>query len=520
MISPLLLSVFFVFSDCDSAYDRWPETNVLTFVGCANAAIPGDCIAANAGLDFSTPPGSNIGLDGSDTSVPDNPEQIIYTWTQVDNGAPSVTLNNANTATPHFQATVQGEYQFQLTASWNCREDVDTVSVTVGERAIPSALNAVVLVDMPCQPVQLTYAFPGDTRLFIVTKPGVINIYKNGQLLPTPFLDIQDRVTGTCAGGTEQGLLGIAFDPNYATNGVFYLNYTGTFPSAGGSANDTRIVAYGTSGNPDIADAASATLLLTVSQPETNHNGGQILFGPDGYLYIGNGDGGGGGDNHGAIGNGQNRQTLLGKMLRYQANQLNPLSIPPTNPFVSDPATLDDIYALGLRNPWRFSFDRLTGDLYIGDVGQGSWEEIDFQEAGTPGGQNYGWRLMEGAHCFNPVTNCDPGGLTYPIYEFSSNSGNCSVIGGYVYRGGAIPDLDGFYVFSDYCGSNSTTIDNYKTLINFDGTWIDSGLNLYVNNNIVRDIMVAFGEDSAGELYTLHFDGTIRRITGVRSFHP
>ncbi len=520
MLSPLLLCVSLLLDDCNSAYERWPETNVLAYVGCANIASAGDCIVADAGTDFTSPPGPSVMLDGSATSATSHPELIQYSWIQVDNGAPTVTLIDADTATPHFEAQLQGKYQFQLTASWNCREDLATVSVTIGTRPIPSALNTTVLVEMSCQPVQLTYAFPGDTRMFIVTKPGVISIYKNGSLLPTPFLDIQSLVTGTCAGGTEQGLLGMAFDPDYQNNGIFYINYTGTFPSAGGSANDTRIVAYGTSGNPDVADAASATLLLTVSQPETNHNGGQILFGPDDYLYIGTGDGGGGGDIHGAIGNGQNRQTLLGKMLRYEANQLDPLSIPPSNPFVGDPSTFDDIYALGLRNPWRFSFDRLTGDLYIGDVGQGSWEEIDFQEAGTAGGQNYGWRLMEGTHCYNPATNCDPGGLTYPIHDYDSGAGNCSVIGGYVYRGSAIPDLDGFYIYSDYCGSASTSIDNYGTLINFDGNWIASGLNIYTNNTIVRDIMVAFGEDSAGELYTLHFDGTIRRITGVRSFHP
>jgi len=207
-------------------------------------------------------------------------------------------------------------------------------------------------------------------------------------------------------------------------------------------------------------------------------------------------------------------------MLRYQVNGLGALTVPPDNPFVGDPSTLDDIWALGLRNPWRFSFDRFNGDMYIGDVGQADWEEVDFQPASSTGGENYGWRLKEGNHCYNPTTNCDPGGLTDPIFDYSSNGGYCTVIGGYVYRGIDIPDLDGFYVYTDWCASGNASLRSYKILTRLGESWVANDLDIYVNNQILNDSVVAFGEDSRGEVYTCHTGGAIRKIVGIRTFKP
>jgi glucose/arabinose dehydrogenase len=285
-------------------------------------------------------------------------------------------------------------------------------------------------------PTGIANAGDGGGRLFIIEKAGTIHIFDGGAVLPEPFLDISDRVN---AGASEQGLLGLAFHPNYAENGYFFVNYT---DGSGG----TVVSRFSVTDDPNRADPASEEVVLTQAQPAGNHNGGNLVFGPDGYLYIGLGDGGASGDR---FRNGQNLGTLLGAMLRIDVNEL-PYSIPPDNPFVDDPNALGEIWAYGLRNPWRYSFDRATGDLTIADVGQNVYEEVDFQPADSAGGENYGWPIMEGLHCYPDGANCDPAGLVQPVAEYDHSQG-CSVTGGYVYRGERFPAMQGVYFYGDYC---------------------------------------------------------------------
>ncbi len=337
-------------------------------------------------------------------------------------------------------------------------------------------------------PVYVTHAGDGSSRLFVVEKRGAIRILAGGQANPAPFLDIRSIVGSR---GSEQGLLSVAFHPDYATNGLLFVNYTDT-------NGNTVVARYRVSDDPDLADPHSARIILTLDQPAANHNGGLLLFGPDGYLYIGAGDGGRGGD---PWGNAQNHQVLLGKMLRLDVDSGEPYGIPPDNPFVADPAVRDEVWALGLRNPWRYSFDRTTGNLYIADVGQNKWEEIDFQPARSPGGANYGWNIMEGTHCFSPSTNCDSTDLVLPIAEYGHDVG-CSVTGGYVYRGSAYAAMAGAYFYGDFCSGRIWAL--YR---NRDGEWrttklLDSGLSIS-----------SFGEDEAGELYVTDLgDGRLFRL--------
>ncbi len=326
-------------------------------------------------------------------------------------------------------------------------------------------------------PVDIQNAGDDSGRLFIVEKTGRIRVIKNGQLLETPFLDITDRVN---SGSSECGLLGLAFHPKYKENGYFYVNYTG----AGG---DTFISRFQVTGDPDIADPASEKRLLTVKQPYPNHNGGATTFGPDGYLYLGLGDGGSGGD---PLGNGQNTGVLLGKILRIDVDHGDPYSIPADNPFGNE------VWAHGLRNPWRISFDKGTGDLWIADVGQNSWEEIDYAPRGTPGGANYGWNIMEGDHPYNGQPGPD---LIPPVAEYSHSLG-CSVTGGYVYRG-SMPEWQGIYLYGDYC---SGTI--WGLVKSGDG-WQNQVL-FETNFNIS-----SFGVDESGELYLASLGGTIYKLT-------
>ncbi len=279
-------------------------------------------------------------------------------------------------------------------------------------------------------PVYVTHA--RDDRLFVVEQPGRIRIVQGGQLLAQPFLDITDRVRG----GGEQGLLGLAFHPDYPANGRFFVNYTRRPDGA------TVVAEYRVSADPNAA-AAPERVLLVVPQPYANHNGGMVEFGPDRLLYIGLGDGGSAGDPGNRA---QNRDELLGKMLRIDVDRGAPYAIPRDNPFAGGGGRAE-IFAGGLRNPWRFSFDRETGALWAGDVGQNAWEEIDIVRRGG----NYGWRVMEGAHCFRPPSGCRADGLELPVVEYPNGGGRCSVIGGYVYRGRRIPALVGTYVYGDYC---------------------------------------------------------------------
>ncbi len=336
------------------------------------------------------------------------------------------------------------------------------------------------------RPTYLTDA--GDDRLFVLEQPGRIRIIQNGQLLDQPFLDITDLVLST---GNEQGLLGVAFSPDYKTNRQFFIDYTRQPDGA------TIIARYTVADStPNTADPASAKTILTIAQPEPNHNGGQLQFGPDGYLYIGMGDGGGQGDHHGPIGNGQNLGVLLGKLLRINVSKTDTYSIPDGNPFGNE------IWAYGLRNPWRFSFDRSTHDLYIADVGQDLYEEVDFQPASSKGGENYGWRIMEGLHCYSPSSGCDQSGLVLPVAEYSHDEGGCAIVGGYVYRGQQYPVINGVYFFADYCSGYIWSLQRDGS-----GAWqktkrLESHLNVS-----------SFGEDRNGELYVVDLGGAVYRLT-------
>ncbi|HQQ76518.1 MAG TPA: PQQ-dependent sugar dehydrogenase [Thermoanaerobaculia bacterium] len=284
-------------------------------------------------------------------------------------------------------------------------------------------------------PTQVTSAGDGSGRLFVVEQRGLVRIVKDGAVLPAPFLDIRDRVS--CCG--ERGLLSIAFEPGRGPKTRFWANYTDL-------AGNTQVSRFSFSG--DAAFASTEVKILSVGQPFANHNGGQLAFGPDGYLYVGMGDGGSGGD---PLNNGQSLGTLLGKILRVDVlGGTVPYAIPPSNPFIGSSTARPEIWAYGLRNPWRFSFDRKTGDLFIGDVGQGAWEEVDFQAAGFAGGANYGWRVTEGAHCYNPPSGCVTTGMTPPVAEYSHANG-CSITGGFVYRGRDFARLGGIYFYADYC---------------------------------------------------------------------
>lgn len=315
-------------------------------------------------------------------------------------------------------------------------------------------------------------------RLYIVEKLGHIHIFQDGQVLETPFLNIEDRVNDS---GNEMGLLGLAFHPNYSQNGFFYVNYTGT----GGDTFLSRFKANG-----DTADSNSEVILLKVDQPFPNHNGGAMVFGPDGYLYAGLGDGGAGGD---PFGNGQSLETLLGKILRIDVDSAEPYAIPADNPFG------DEIWHYGLRNPWRISFDKLTGDLYIGDVGQNAWEEIDFLPAGSPGGANFGWDLREGAHDYEGSASAD---LIEPIAEYSHPDGGCSVTGGYVYRG-SMPEWNGIYLYADYCTGFIWGLIQPES----GNSWQNQLL--FETNQRIN----SFGQDESGELYFLSDSGEIYKLT-------
>ena len=325
----------------------------------------------------------------------------------------------------------------------------------------------------------------GDPRLFIVEQEGRIRIVKNGQLPATPFLDI----TGSVGAGGERGLLSVAFHPSYATNGYFYVDYTD-------NNGDTRIERYTVGPNPDIADVASAKLILFIAQPYSNHNGGLVTFGPDGMLYIGMGDGGSRGDPQNRA---QNPDSLLGKLLRIDVDHGDPYAIPAGNPFATSGGA-PEIWALGLRNPWRFAFDRAAGLLYIADVGQDLWEEVSVAPAGQ-GGLNYGWRIMEGLHCFNP-TSCSSTGLVQPVVEYSHANG-CSITGGFVYRGTRAPSLVGQYFYSDYCSGWMRSFSYANGAVTGQTSW---SLNVSLGN------VLSFGEDSAGELYVLSAGGGVYRI--------
>ena len=333
-------------------------------------------------------------------------------------------------------------------------------------------------------PVGITHAGDGTGRLFVIQQGGQIRLVKNGVLQATPFLNISTRISS----GGERGLLGLAFPHDYARKGYFYVCYTNP-------AGDIAIARYRVStGNADVADAASEQVVITIPHPtNANHNGGQIAFSQrDRLLYAGIGDGGSGGD---PPNNAQNTNVLLGKVLRLDTETGRPYTYtsPATNPFISTAGFRPEIWALGVRNPWRFSFDRLTADLFIADVGQGNWEEINFQPAASAGGENYGWRIMEGTHCFNPP-GCSVTGLTLPVVEYNHSAGDCSVTGGYVYRAGAFPRMQGLYFYGDFCTGRIWGLRRESAV------W-QSTLLLDTSFQIS-----AFGEDEFGALYVAGYN--------------
>ena len=370
----------------------------------------------------------------------------------------------------------------------------------LGASAAPTTFAAIIWNKVYAgfsSPLGVTNAHDGSQRLFVVQQSGAIRVVKNGAVSAVPFLDLGGP-NGVTAQSGEQGLLGLAFHPQFATNRQFFVNYTRRSDGA------TVIARYEASmGDPDRADPSSGVALLTIAQPEANHNGGAIVFGPDGLLYIGMGDGGGANDQHGAIGNAQNTSTLLGKILRLDVDGAAPYAIPPGNPYASGVGGLKEIFAIGVRNPWRMTFDRLTGDFWIGDVGQNAVEEVDMFAAGTGAGANLGWRVMEGNACTNlggPVP-CNDASLTPPIITYTHGLG-CSITGGYVYRGVAVPALTGKYLYSDYCSGRLWTAQR-----NGAGTW--SATELGATGLAVS----TFGEDEAGELYfTNYATGDIYRF--------
>jgi len=337
-------------------------------------------------------------------------------------------------------------------------------------------------------PVYLTNAGDGSGRIFVVEKAGLIRVIKDGKISDEPFLDIVDRVRSS---DSETGLLSVAFHPDYKVNGRFFVNYTD-------HAGDTIVSEFHAGEDHDRGDPSSGRVIMKIKQPARNHNGGQLQFGPDGYLYTAMGDGGFFGD---PSGNGQNMDTLLAKMLRIDVDGGKPYRIPEDNPFRGKPGVRPEIWAYGLRNPWRFSFDSLTGDMYIADVGEGKWEEVDFQPHGDRGGENYGWSLLEGSYKFKLPDGYDTAGITFPVVEYSHDEG-CSVTGGYVYRGKINPGIRGTYLFSDFCSGKLWGLRKKP-----DGSWewakfLDTGLSVS-----------SFGEDESGELYILDLaKGGIYRI--------
>ena len=377
---------------------------------------------------------------------------------------------------------------------------LSAIAVTVGQDAEivisrdsgPSA-NSFKLTEIASgfnRPLYVTHAADASNRLFLVEQSGKIWILNDGSRSAQPFLDVSRLISPAALGTgfTEQGLLGLAFHPDYESNGVFFVNFTDR-------NSETVVVRYQVSeSNPFLADVNSAQIIFRLAQPYANHNGGHIEFGPDGYLYSALGDGGWAND---PLGAGQNRGLLLGSILRIDVDGALPYAIPLDNPFVDDDGAHDEIWAYGLRNVWRFSFDRLTGDLYMADVGQNQWEEINFQPADSPGGENYGWNVWEGNHIFagGHAPNHVP-----PIFEYTRNMG-CSVTGGDVYRGESVLELQAAYIFGDYCSGRIWA------------AWRDQELNWQTEQIMKTGLAISsFGEDEAGELYVIDYAGTLYRF--------
>jgi glucose/arabinose dehydrogenase len=408
-------------------------------------------------------------------------EGHTFEWTTADSRVASVSSTGLVTA------LAEGDVEIHAATEGVIGSILITVAPVVPGGPVNLTLQEVAAgLDFP---VYLTSP-PGDERLFIVQKGGAIRVVKNGTLLEAPFLDITQQVSTK----REQGLLGLAFPPDYASSGRFFVHYTDR-------AEDTRVSAFRVSSNPDRADPASESVVLTAKQPGPAHNGGQILFGPDGFFYIGLGDGGSRDGND--RGRAQSLSDLLGSILRIDVSSGSPYTIPPDNPFVGTTGARPEVWSYGLRNPWRFSFDRANGDLYIADVGERDWEEVNRSPAaeGAGRGANFGWSLMEGRHCLNDES-CDQAGLTLPVLEYSHSEG-CSITGGYVYRGARIPALQGHYFYADFCQGwvRSFRVTGGATLEETDWPTLHPGR-----------LVTSFGEDAAGELYVMTGEGRVLKI--------
>ena len=386
--------------------------------------------------------------------------------------------------------------------------------ITLGIPLWAKDLAVFKVANVPAKALYITQPALEKDRLFVLNQKGQIYIIKKGETLNEPFLDISDRVHGSLTPGSEEGLLGLAFHPEYKENGYFYVNYV--------DRNDTSIVSrFSVTHHPETADKNSEKILLKLAQPFGNHNGGHLAFGPrDGMLYIGFGDGGKWGDPYD---NAQNLNTLLGAILRIDVNSGDPYSIPADNPFIGQKDKRPEIFCYGLRNPWRFSFDRETNDLIIGDVGQNLWEEISWTTWDVSKGANYGWRTMEANHCYNPEEFCDTTGLVMPVHEYPNNAAymkilmgmdnseatGCSVTGGYVYRGADNPHLWGTYIFGDYCTGR---IWSFKLKDGKPVGFKNLRKELKKHSKDVPLFISSFGEDNSGELYVVDYLGAVYKF--------
>ena len=375
-------------------------------------------------------------------------------------------------------------------------------------------LAVVRVAKVPAKALYVTQPKDEKNRLFVVNQKGMIHIIENGKLKKEPFLDISDRVHGSLTPGSEEGLLGLAFHPDYSNNGYLYVNYV--------NKNDSTIISrFKTSNDINVANKDSEKLILSLSQPFGNHNGGHLAFGPkDGFLYIALGDGGKWGD---PFNNSQNLETLLGSILRIDIDNGNRYEIPSDNPFFGEPGRKQEIFCYGLRNPWRFSFDRETNDLLIGDVGQNLWEEINWTTWEESRGANFGWRTMEANHCYNPEDFCDTADIVMPVHEYPNNAAyikiligmddkeatGCSVTGGYVYRGSKIKPLRGTYIFGDYCTGRiwSFKLKNGKPV-----AFKNIRKEIKRNSEDIPLFISSFGEDSSGELYVVDYLGAVYKF--------
>ena len=450
------------------------------------ALLVGLWILAGCAAPTATPGNATAPPVPTDTA-PTATQRVLPTIGGVEAGEPTVGITPTtapSTPVPAKAGTPAASATVQATAKPPVPQATSIPAKNATAFPDPASYTWQTVTDGLVRPLAVTGDRQG--RLLVIEQPGRIRVVDASGLRAAPYLDISDQVGSK---GNEQGLLGLALHPAYTQNGLLYINYT----DLNGNTVIARFKADPAKAN---ADPASQKILLRVKQPYPNHNGGSMVFGPDGYLYMGLGDGGSAGDPQG---NGQNLGSLLGKLLRIDVNSGDPYAIPDSNPF-KDGKAKAEIWAYGLRNPWRFSFDRATGDLYIGDVGQDTWEEIDYLPAGSAGGTNFGWNFREGANPYKGTPSDSPT-LTDPIFQYKHPSG-CSVTGGYVYRGSALPEFTGIYLFGDYCNGKI-----WGLLRGADGSW--------QNQQLFKSgaYLSSFGEDDNGELYlTDNTNGVVLKL--------